>query len=390
MRPKRARRAAQNHTWRSPPRSERRLAALERGAARCAATQGDPWRRPVATTRSTTAGRTPSSRCAGMPPSRDDRAFRPRRTRRRGTGICPTSARRGERLAERHARGAIRSGLCALQAAYRDAARLSHRASAEVLTCCASSTSYAARARARPRRLAQRLETGAAERASWSASMPMLAAQDDAQVEAAAGATRGRGRARSADAAFQPPLSRLVMPGLIGAAERRGAPLALALIDLDHFKLVNDRHGHPAGDLVLREIGRVLPMSLRPVRRRLRYGGEEFCVVLPDADGRARKKRSRASPRACAICASTWDGEHARRLHFSAGVAVLGRHGNAFARPARVRRSRAVRREGDRPQPRSSSRLRRRPIAALTTLRRAASVELRRGVAPCRVLESSI
>src|SRR4029079_18415869 len=54
-----------------------------------------------------------------------------------------------------------------------------------------------------------------------------------------------------------------VMPGLLGAAERRGAPLALALVDLDHFKEVNDRYGHPAGDVVLREIGRVLPNALR-------------------------------------------------------------------------------------------------------------------------------
>jgi diguanylate cyclase (GGDEF)-like protein len=122
-----------------------------------------------------------------------------------------------------------------------------------------------------------------------------------------------------------------VVPGLIGAAERRGAPLALALVDLDHFKLVNDRHGHPAGDVVLREIGRVLPMSLRPADVVCRYGGEEFCIVLPDADGSGAEKALTSLAARLRDLRVPWNGATLGGFTFSAGVAVLGAHGNSFA-----------------------------------------------------------
>jgi diguanylate cyclase (GGDEF)-like protein len=54
------------------------------------------------------------------------------------------------------------------------------------------------------------------------------------------------------------------------------------MIDIDHFKLLNDRHGHAAGDEALRKAGEVLRSSLRSVDIVGRYGGEEFCVMLPD------------------------------------------------------------------------------------------------------------
>lgn len=61
-------------------------------------------------------------------------------------------------------------------------------------------------------------------------------------------------------------------------------PHALAMIDLDHFKLVNDRFGHPAGDLVLRETATVLRRALRASDVVGRMGGEEFAVLLSDTD----------------------------------------------------------------------------------------------------------
>jgi diguanylate cyclase (GGDEF)-like protein len=64
-------------------------------------------------------------------------------------------------------------------------------------------------------------------------------------------------------------------------AERHRDPLALAMLDVDHFKAVNDKLGHAAGDLVLREVGSRLKQSVREIDVVTRYGGEEFVVLLP-------------------------------------------------------------------------------------------------------------
>lgn len=68
-------------------------------------------------------------------------------------------------------------------------------------------------------------------------------------------------------------------------AQRAGRPLGLLLIDIDHFKTYNDRHGHPAGDQILRAVVRVLQgLARRPGDRVARYGGDELAMLLPDTD----------------------------------------------------------------------------------------------------------
>ena len=74
------------------------------------------------------------------------------------------------------------------------------------------------------------------------------------------------------------------LPTEIARAERLGTPLTLVVADLDDFKMINDRHGHAAGDDVLREFAAVLKATLRGSDLAGRWGGEEFLLLLPGAD----------------------------------------------------------------------------------------------------------
>lgn len=72
--------------------------------------------------------------------------------------------------------------------------------------------------------------------------------------------------------------------GMARRAERRGLPMTIAMIDIDHFKKLNDVHGHATGDAVLRWVGRWLLRSFRSTDVVARYGGEEFVVAFLDTD----------------------------------------------------------------------------------------------------------
>nr|WP_269089901.1 GGDEF domain-containing protein [Aquabacterium fontiphilum] len=66
--------------------------------------------------------------------------------------------------------------------------------------------------------------------------------------------------------------------------ERGGRPLALLLCDIDHFKRINDQHGHDAGDAVLRAVAQALREGVREIDHVARWGGEEFLVLLPGTE----------------------------------------------------------------------------------------------------------
>ncbi len=67
-------------------------------------------------------------------------------------------------------------------------------------------------------------------------------------------------------------------------SQRHEHPVSLLMIDVDHFKKINDQYGHPQGDLVLKEVAEIIKKTVRSYDAAARYGGEEFAVVLPHAD----------------------------------------------------------------------------------------------------------
>jgi diguanylate cyclase (GGDEF)-like protein len=113
------------------------------------------------------------------------------------------------------------------------------------------------------------------------------------------------------------------LPQEIKRAYRYQRPLSLVLLDLDHFKVVNDIHGHQAGDTVLRECVRLTQEGVRDdVDWLVRYGGEEFVVVLPETDHAGAlivAERLRARLAAHAV---PWNGA-GLRVTASFGVATL-------------------------------------------------------------------
>lgn len=103
---------------------------------------------------------------------------------------------------------------------------------------------------------------------------------------------------------------------------RFGHPLALVMLDVDHFKAVNDTHGHPVGDVVLREVARRVSGLLRAVDRVARFGGEEFALILMQTD---RASALDVARRVCAVVERepVLAGDNiALNVTVSAGVAV--------------------------------------------------------------------
>jgi two-component system, cell cycle response regulator len=104
-------------------------------------------------------------------------------------------------------------------------------------------------------------------------------------------------------------------------AKRHAHPLSLAILDIDHFKRINDMNGHAQGDRILVEVARVIGTNVRGEDVVARYGGEEFVILLPDTDetgalGAAEKVRQ-------VIAASRFEGMGERSVTLSTGLVTF-------------------------------------------------------------------
>ena len=121
---------------------------------------------------------------------------------------------------------------------------------------------------------------------------------------------------RTFDAVLQRELAR---------AERSGRPVSVVLLDLDHFKALNDDHGHQMGDEMLRQVAALLVDGCRSTDTVARYGGEEFVVVLPDCD--AVEATARADELRRAVLAAPTPVP----VTLSGGVAEYPAHADGFS-----------------------------------------------------------
>ncbi|NIV17768.1 MAG: diguanylate cyclase [Woeseiaceae bacterium] len=114
----------------------------------------------------------------------------------------------------------------------------------------------------------------------------------------------------------------------ISACQENEHPVSLIMIDIDNFKVFNDQFGHMAGDRALSAVAEVLKRQFRPHDLLVRFGGDEFAVLLPEADENVAMKIADRVRKA--VCGSTGDGSDSLikiPVRISMGVAQLESHG---------------------------------------------------------------
>ena len=140
-------------------------------------------------------------------------------------------------------------------------------------------------------------------------------------------------------------------------SHRYGHPVALILLDLDHFKQVNDSYGHVSGDAALRWVASVVSQCARDTDRAARYGGDELAILLPETDQvgacvlaeRIRSKVAATGDRTTARCVDH-DGNHPRDAERRCRLAPRG-HGLHPLRVHRPRRRGPLSSQAEGPEP---------------------------------------
>lgn len=106
---------------------------------------------------------------------------------------------------------------------------------------------------------------------------------------------------------------------LLNDARREKTPLSIAVLDIDHFKSINDTHGHAAGDVVIRGVADLIKSHLQPGEIAARLGGEEFAILMPGSN--AKRAAARAEAIRAAVAALLVPECPGRAITLSAGVA---------------------------------------------------------------------
>ncbi len=108
---------------------------------------------------------------------------------------------------------------------------------------------------------------------------------------------------------------------------RKQLSLGVIMLDVDGFKHFNDTYGHAAGDVILRELGDLLPKQVRGEDIPCRYGGDEFIIVLPDVSGDVTRERAERIREHAANLHLRFEGHALEAITLSLGVAVFPEHG---------------------------------------------------------------
>jgi diguanylate cyclase (GGDEF)-like protein len=116
------------------------------------------------------------------------------------------------------------------------------------------------------------------------------------------------------------------LPRELARARRSATPVAVILIDLDHFKRINDSFGHEAGDIVLTAIGNLLKAKVRGSDIACRYGGEEFALVLPATGADAAERRAEDIRLAIADLRLSHAEKRLGKITASLGIALFPDH----------------------------------------------------------------
>jgi len=114
---------------------------------------------------------------------------------------------------------------------------------------------------------------------------------------------------------------------LVATADAAGTPIACLMMDIDHFKGLNDRFGHDAGDFVIRTVAAVFAGGARDDDLALRYGGEEFLMLMPGADEALALERAERIRERVAGLDLTQEGQPLGQVTVSLGLAVYPHHG---------------------------------------------------------------